>query len=69
MTRQTVAREGLDPERLARRGGEDYELLFTADPRVASPKRLSARLGVPVTDLGSVRRGPPEAPPGGWKHM
>jgi len=69
-------RLGVDPIRLATRGGEDYELLFTlrgraqraaAGPTVAA---LSRRLGVPVTEIGKVLQrasGRPKTP--GWRHF
>jgi thiamine-monophosphate kinase len=34
-------------------GGEDYELLFTAAPRISVPKRIS---GVPITCIGRIIR-------------
>ncbi len=55
-------------------GGEDYELLFTARPRV----RIPARHGrIPLTRIGTIVRGRPGAvhyfgaplPPGGWDHF
>ena len=48
----------LDPDALARGGGEDYELLFTLRPRASSAAALAGRLGVPVTEIGRVVRGP-----------
>ncbi len=63
----------LDPARLVRGGGEDYELLFSLRPRGPAVSVLSRRLGVPVTEIGRVvearrglRRG---APRGGWRHF
>jgi thiamine-monophosphate kinase len=43
-----------DALELALHGGEDFELLFTARPRIAArlPKRLG---GVPLTRIGEVR--------------
>ncbi|HET6982095.1 MAG TPA: thiamine-phosphate kinase, partial [Myxococcaceae bacterium] len=39
-------------------GGEDYELLFTAPAsRAGAIARLGRRLGLPLTRIGSVRRG------------
>jgi thiamine-monophosphate kinase len=44
---------GLDPLRLALDGGEDYELLFTVPPRLATrlPRTI---LGVPITTVGEI---------------
>jgi thiamine-monophosphate kinase len=67
------ARAGVDPEALARGGGEDYELLFTLAPGTASAGWLSRRLGVRVTEIGRVvrRRGAAGRPraPRGWRHF
>lgn len=67
------ARAGVDAAALARGGGEDYELLFTLAPGVASVRRLSRRLGVRVTEIGRVvqRRSPAGRPPAprGWRHF
>jgi thiamine-monophosphate kinase len=64
-------RAGVDPERLARGGGEDYELLFTVRPGGPSAALLSRRLGVPVSAIGRLvpgsRRGRPR--PRGWRHF
>jgi thiamine-monophosphate kinase len=53
-----LARVGVSGEpvklELALHGGEDYELLFTARPDKAVPRRIS---GVPVTLIGSITRG------------
>jgi thiamine-monophosphate kinase len=46
-----------DPLELAVWGGEDYELIFFARPRRHSVAALARRLGVQVTEIGSVRRG------------
>jgi thiamine-monophosphate kinase len=62
-------RAGLDPERLCLRGGDDYELLFSMASGGPGAAALSRRLGVAVSELGRVRRGPPVAPPGGWRHL
>jgi thiamine-monophosphate kinase len=35
-------------------GGEDYELLFTAPPRMGAPMEFE---GLPVTRIGTMRRG------------
>ena len=43
---------------LALGGGEDYELLFSADAaRGAAIEQLAARLGVPISRIGAVRSG------------
>ncbi|MEN8373906.1 MAG: thiamine-phosphate kinase [Gemmatimonadota bacterium] len=49
---------GADPS-LALRGGEDYELLFTApaDSGASRPAEFEAELGVPLTRVGVVRAG------------
>ena len=51
---------GLDPATVLVGGGEDYELLFglAATSPLADSKRLTRRLGVPVTDIGRVVRAP-----------
>jgi thiamine-monophosphate kinase len=63
-------RLGLDPERLALGGGEDYELLFTLRPGALATDRVARRLGVPVAEIGRVvrRRGPP-GPARGFRHF
>jgi len=67
------ARLGLDPERVARTGGEDYELLFTLRPSAPGGARLSRRLGVAVTEIGRLRAAAPgrgrSFPAGGWRHF
>jgi thiamine-monophosphate kinase len=67
-------RLGLDPDRLALAGGDDLELLFTWPASGPSPAALARRLGVAVTEIGSVtRRGlrvenaSLDAP--GWRHF
>jgi thiamine-monophosphate kinase len=71
--RAGCARLGLDPLRLAREGGEDYELLFTLRPGAPSAARLARRLAVRVTEVGRLRRAGPVAaqrePPRGWRHF
>jgi thiamine-monophosphate kinase len=69
--RAACARLGLDPEQLARTGGEDYELLFTLRPTAPSAAALSRRLGVRVTQIGRlVRAGSIRgASQGGWRHF
>jgi thiamine-monophosphate kinase len=61
-TRLVAEALGLDPVRLAAAGGEDYELLFTADPgRVEELARgLLAATGTPATVIGEIVAGPPE---------
>ncbi len=48
------ARVGADPLRLALAGGEDYELLFTLRPGAATVRALRDRLGVAVTEIGTI---------------
>jgi thiamine-monophosphate kinase len=67
---------GLDPERLALQGGEDYELLFTLRPGAARSAALGRRLGVAVSEIGVVtRRGlrlrgvRGAVREGGWRHF
>ena len=50
------ARLGLDPERLALAGGEDYELLFTLRPGTPAASVLARRMGVPVAEIGTITR-------------
>lgn len=67
---RACARAGLDPERLARGGGEDYELLFTIRPRAASAAVLARRLKAPVTEIGVVTARPGEGSrEAGWRHF
>jgi thiamine-monophosphate kinase len=62
---------------LALHGGEDYELLFAASPRIKMPRRIA---GVPITRIGRLTPGPAislvdaagrERPlkPAGWEHF
>ena len=45
-------------DRLALRGGEDYELLCTVPERnVSTLQRQQARLGCPITDIGRITNG------------
>ncbi len=70
--RAACSRLGLDPDQLATSGGEDYELLFTVRPSSATGKRLGARLGVAVAEIGRVvARGSRTArpAPAGWRHF
>jgi thiamine-monophosphate kinase len=67
-------RLGLDPDRLALTGGEDYELLFTVRGPRPSTAALSRRLRTPVAEIGRVvrrpTRGAARAGPGrGWQHF
>ena len=57
------ARLGVDPERLALAGGEDYELLFTLRPEGPGAAALQRKLGVPVAEIGVVTRGRGLRPP------
>ena len=41
-------------------GGDDYELLFTADPDTRIPKKIA---GVPITRIGRILRAHPGRPP------
>jgi len=53
-------RDGFDPDQLALRSGEDYELLFTLRaPRggTTSEARLRKRMGVAVTEIGRIVKG------------
>ena len=64
-------RLGLDPHRLALTGGEDYELLFTLPPGRPGREALARRLGVEVSELGTVVRRRRGQQPGkaGWRHF
>lgn len=68
-------RLGLEPEGLALRGGEDYELLFTLRGERPSEAALARRLGLPVRELGRVRRASTRGSRGdrkgsdGWRHF
>lgn len=68
---------GADPAALALSGGEDYELLFAASPRVKIPSKIH---GVPVTKIGRItpqqeglrfldRSGRPWRLPRGFQHF
>jgi len=48
---------GLDPLRLALAGGEDYELLFTADPGLDAAD-LSRAIDLPVSRIGTITTEP-----------
>jgi len=65
---------GLDPERLALAGGEDYELCFTLRRGAPGEAALARRLGVRVTEIGRIEprrglRGAPGAGVPGWTHF
>jgi thiamine-monophosphate kinase len=65
-------RAGLDPERLALAGGEDYELLFTLRPGAPAAARVARLLGVPVAEIGRVHRRRPGGrtrPARGFRHF
>jgi thiamine-monophosphate kinase len=69
---------------LALHGGEDYELLFTASPKMHVPRRIA---GVPIACIGEMRADKSRTPrvqlverfdgrqhtlplpPGGWEHF
>ncbi len=70
----TQAGSALD---LALHGGEDYELLFTASPKLRMPRSIA---GVSITRIGSLTRGSAISitdsaglqrtlKPGGWEHF
>ena len=66
------ARLGLDPDRLALAGGEDYELLFTIRGQIPTVPVLARRLAVPVAEIGRVVRGPAGGGARGgrgWRHF
>jgi thiamine-monophosphate kinase len=47
---------GVDPLELALHGGEDYEILFSADPDAVAPIRAAVEhaTGTAVTEIGGV---------------
>jgi thiamine-monophosphate kinase len=54
--RRAALRLGMDVEDWILAGGESYELLCTAPPRlVATLQRRVSQLGVPLTDIGAIR--------------
>jgi len=66
------------PERLALSGGEDFELLFTVDPRaIERAGELLAEIGTELTEIGRVAEGPrmvgslalDEWEDKGWDHL
>lgn len=71
-------RAGLEPDRLALGGGEDYELVVTVAPGAPSRAALARRLGTPVAEIGRIERrglrveGASAAvarEAGGWRHF
>jgi thiamine-monophosphate kinase len=65
---------GLDPERLALTGGEDYELCFTVRRGGPGAEALGRRLGVAVTEIGRIDarrglRGVTGRGGTGWRHF
>jgi thiamine-monophosphate kinase len=76
---ESLRRQGIDAFRLARDGGEDYQLLFTVPARLAG-RVPSARDGVRITEIGEIvstrgvlaisRDGTSSPlPPRGWDHF
>ena len=66
------ARLGLDPERLALAGGEDYELLFTVRGDALRATGLSGRLDVAVSEIGQVvsaETAGADSASVGWRHF
>jgi thiamine-monophosphate kinase len=59
-SRQWLSRRGRDPLEVALRGGDDFELVFTARPRQAGRLRnVRRQLGdLPITRIGVVTRAP-----------
>ena len=55
--RSLCERHGLDAEKLALHGGEDYELLFCVGPKAPSAAVFARRLGCRITELGVIREG------------
>jgi thiamine-monophosphate kinase len=69
-------RLGLEPDRLALAGGEDFELLFAAGRRAPSAAELARRLKAPVSEIGRftprgirVRRARGGTAAEGWRHF
>jgi thiamine-monophosphate kinase len=68
-------RARVDPARALLAGGEDYELLFTMRPGAPSADALSRRLGVRVSEIGTVVArglrvdGVTGHGPGGFRHF
>lgn len=61
----------LDPTETLLAGGEDYELLFSVRAKGPDSKRLSARMGLPVSEVGRVIEGRGVSAPkvSGFKHF
>jgi thiamine-monophosphate kinase len=73
-----AARVGLDPDRLAESGGEDYVLLFTLPKRISPPRKFAAlAIGEITSTLGVVVDDPDAGPASGlrplankgWDHL
>jgi thiamine-monophosphate kinase len=65
-------RLGVEAERLALAGGEDYELLFAVRGAAPSVALLRRRLGVEVAEIGrvvSAGAAPAQAVSPGWRHF
>lgn len=76
---ELCGRRALDPLQLALHGGEDFELLFTVNPKDITrlPRRVDA---TPITRIGEIREHDKgvrisegtriwELNPGGWRHF
>jgi thiamine-monophosphate kinase len=76
---ELCGRRALDPLQLALHGGEDFELLFTVNPKNVArlPRRVD---GVEITRIGEIKTAPQgvqlsegarvwDLKPGGWKHF
>jgi thiamine-monophosphate kinase len=76
---ELCGRRALDPLQLALHGGEDFELLFTVNPKDIArlPRRVD---GTPITRIGEIRDHDKgvrisegariwELNPGGWRHF
>ena len=76
---RVAAQLGLDALASALHGGEDYELAFCARRTAPSAAELSRKLGVPIREIGRVRRGRGvrllrdgkvvQIPGSGWDHF
>jgi len=53
--RETAQAAGRDPAAWALGGGEDYELLFTADPAFAAAGEVMGAAGIPLTRIGDIQ--------------